>query len=217
MVVPAFVGTYDRSCERIGAQAGAAGAPRWPLVISADGKVSGPGTAYDIRSGMALTLIRQQDAKGVATLAASVHNDRFMFSTMEDEQGAKAVFGTEKDQAQCVNSKPPGFHRQSLAVSFSKLLDMKTKIKCMKMPGMDSVFVDYELAGGVVKTAGEVFDFRKMRMEMINLDDKDTFSLGASLPDETQVLIMLDAQGKLDHFNVTRLQGKSLACEKIHE
>lgn len=217
MVIPAFAGTYERNCERIGVEAGAAGSPKWPLVIAADGKVTGPGTAHDIKSGMELTLIRQQDAKGVATLAATFHNDQFMLSTMEDDQGAKALFGNEKNQTQCVNSKPPGFHRESLAVRFSKVLDMKTRIKCMNMPGMDFVVVDYELAGGVVKTAGEVLDLRKMTMETINLGDSETFSVGGALPDDTQVLIMLDAQGKLDHFNLTRLKGKSLACEANHE
>ncbi|NHZ96281.1 hypothetical protein [Massilia sp. CCM 8734] len=200
-VLASVAGTYDSECTQMYPDAPGAAGTRGPVVVSADGNVTGAGLAQASLADMGVLLSRFREPNGAVSLSVLANKDARTVSFMAPAEGTRiASFGVEPNATRCKIERPFEIARQSLYATYAGTLDAKMKLTCLFNTSKKETEVDYQLANGILKVADQVVDLNKATLERVKIEPNRNLSYNAHLADERRAVITMDAQGQLLRF-----------------
>ncbi|NHZ64581.1 hypothetical protein F1735_20135 [Massilia sp. CCM 8694] len=200
-VLASIAGTYNSECTQMYPDAPGAAGTRGPVVVSADGTVTGAGLAQASMADMGVLLSRFREPNGALSLSLLATRDARMVSFMLPAQGTPiASFGVEPNATRCKIERPFEIARQSLYATYAGTLDATMKLTCLFNTSKKETVVDYQLANGILKVADQVVDLNQATLERVKIEPNRNLSYNAHLKDERTAVITMDAQGRLLRF-----------------
>ena len=210
-LAPLLAGSYTGACR---VKSGDADGPA-AITVGADGKLSAPGIAADLRDSAFARITRKAGKNGASTdvLLAAMY-DEWHVVLVPNGEGGNAAEAKQNGRIVACDSVGPlaALNRRPLAISLASLLDTTTTLDCRASEHAKPHQATLRMAQGKVTLDGHAFDPAPAREESLSIGSGRGMQYGASLPDGRVLVIVYDTRGKARSAGILQDETPLIGC-----